>query len=195
MDEIRKEVGMKSLIAVAALVASMFAYGQNPRPLGTIVVTVADASGARIPGVTVRALGPGGVTTGVTNISGEVSLRVSEGAYSVTATLRGFLSREVYIAVKSAEDVALPITMQPISFAPNLNPFERAGDVDIRGDSFTTQGNTALYRGNVRMRTDGAEIRADEIDFNTVTRTASARGNVTIQVLTTGPRVIPLSNE
>jgi len=185
---------MKSMIAVAALIVSMFAYGQNPQPLGTIVVTVTDSSGAKIPGVTVRALGPGGVTTGVTNISGEVSLRVSEGAYSVTATLRGFLNREVYIAVKSTEDVAVPITMQPISFAPYLNPFERAGDVEIRGDSFTAQGDTVLYRGNVRMRTDGAEIRADEIDFNTVTRTANARGNVTIQVLTTGPRVIPLSN-
>ena len=188
---------MKSMVALAALVASMFAYGQNPQPLGTIVVTVADASGAKIPGVTVQASGPGGVTTGVSNVSGAVSLRVSEGGYIVTATLRGFQGQTAYIAVKRAEDVAVPITMQPSTpdrIIPYTNPFERERNVDIRADSSTVQGNTVFCRGNVRMKTDSVEIRADEIDFNSVLRTASARGNVTIQVLTTGPRVTPLSN-
>lgn len=188
---------MKSLFALAALVLSTIVSAQNPQPLGTLVATVTDASGAKIPGVTVTATGPGGVTTGVTNTSGAVSFRLSEGTYTVTATLRGFIDQPRQVTVKSGEATSLSITMQvaPQRFlAPSPSPFERERNVDIQANSFTLQGNVVLYRGNVRMRTESVEVRADEIDFNTVTRSASARGNVTIQVLSIGPRVTPLSN-
>jgi hypothetical protein len=38
------------------------------------------------------------------------------------------------------------------------------------------------------MTTSGMVLYADELDFNTVTRSASARGNVTMRVIPAPPR-------
>ena len=52
------------------------------------------------------------------------------------------------------------------------------------------QGNLLLYRGKVRMRSDSVGVRPDEIDLSTATDAASARGNVTIQVLRVALRAL-----
>jgi hypothetical protein len=186
---------MKSLLTFAALAVSAFAFGQNPPQSATIAATVKDAAGASIPGVTVQVYGPAGVTTGITDQKGSVALRVAPGINQVRASLPGFLTESTEVTVKDSEAFMLTLTM---SVAPRSrltpSPFQRDRDIDIRASNTTLQGNLVLYRGNVQMRTDGVEVRADEIDFNTVTRTASARGNVTIQVLPIGPRVTPLGN-
>jgi len=187
---------MKALVAAVALIASTMVFGQNLQPLGTVVVAVTDASSAKIPGVTITVIGPGGVTRAITSPSGTASLPLSEGTYTVTATLRGFADQSTQVTVRSGVESAVSITMQvakPTFIAPR-SPFERERNVDIQADSFTMQGNVVLYRGDVRMKTESVEVHADELDFNTVSRTASARGNVTIQVLSIGPRVTPLSN-
>ena len=187
---------MKSLFAVAALVVSTLAFAQNPAPLGTIRARVTDQSGNPIPGVTVSAYGPSGlIVTGLTDDKGSVALRVVPGTNSVTASLQGFLPQSAQVTVKSSEDGQLALTLRVAPQALPPSPFDRDRNVDFQADAVTSQGNTVLYRGNVRMRTDSVEVQADAIDYNTVTRTANARGNVTIQVLPVVARMRPLAQE
>jgi lipopolysaccharide assembly outer membrane protein LptD (OstA) len=101
------------------------------------------------------------------------------------------------VTVVSASRIDVPFSMQvappeerPPAFPPP--PFRRSA-VDIRADSQTREGNVIRYRGNVRMRTNGAEIAADELDFNIDTSTADARGMVQVRVLPSEYRVIPLT--
>jgi hypothetical protein len=181
---------------IVALGSFFFAIAQTPAA-GTLTVTVADAANAMIPGVTVTATGAGATVRGVTNEKGVVALRVPDGTYLVTAVLRGFLETSAEITIKNSENFLMNLTLRvgpQTTFLPPATPFQREQNVDITGDTVTMQGPLVLYRGNVRMRTEGVEIRADEIDFNTVTRTASVRGTVTVRVLTVGPRFTPLSN-
>jgi Carboxypeptidase regulatory-like domain len=185
---------MKSWFVIAALVISTLTLGQNTAPLGTITARVTDESKNPIPGVTVSAYGPSGlIITGLTDQRGSVVLRVAPGTNGVTASLQGFLSQSVQVTVKSSEDAPLALTLRIAPQALPPSPFDRDRDVDLQADAVTTQGNTVLYRGNVRMKTESVEVHADAIDYNTVTRTANARGNVTIQVLPIRPRVTPLS--
>ena len=171
----RREVCMKSLLVVAALAISALTLGQNPPDLVTLTVTVKDSAGAVIPGVTVAASGPGGSVRGVTSERGSVDLRVAPGTTRVTASLTGFSPGVREVSVKESGQT-IDITLQvapPLRFQSPQSPFDR-GSVDIQADNMTLQGNLVLYRGNVRMRTNSTDVRADEMDFNTVTRTASA---------------------
>jgi len=187
---------MKSLFVVTALVVSMQALAQNPAPLGTITAKVTDQSGNPIPGVTVSSYGPSGlIVTGLTDAKGSVVLRVAPGTNGVTASLLGFLSQSAQVTVKSSEDASLALTLRIAPQAVPPSPFERDRDVALQADAVTTQGNTVLYRGHARMTTESVEVQADAIDYNTVTHTANARGNVTIQVLPIVPRARPLSSE
>jgi Carboxypeptidase regulatory-like domain len=181
---------MKALVAFLALAVATLILGQNAPPLGTITARVTDEVGAPIPGVRLSVSGPGGITTGLTDEKGSAVLRVGAGANNVTAALQGFSTQIAVVVVKDSENSPIALTLRVAGLAPS--PFERDRDVDLQADNVQIQGNTVLYRGHVRMKTDSVEVQADEIDFNTVTRTANARGNVTIQVLRIVPRVVPL---
>jgi hypothetical protein len=193
-SQARKGVLMKALIAVAALALSALTLGQNPSNLVTITVTVNDTAGAVIPGVKVTASGPGGVTSGVTDLKGSVDLRVTRGVNQVTAALPGFASQTREIPVEEGGQFLMTLAPRPTQAQPGPSPFERRRNVDIQADNITRQGNLVLYRGNVRMKTDSIEMRADELDFNTVTRNAGVRGNVTVQLLPVNARMIPVAN-
>lgn len=100
-------------------------------------------------------------------------------------------------AVQNPNGLQPPPPPPPPPPIPKSGPrpdFERDRPLAIRADSTRMQGNVALYRGNVRMETEGVVIQADELDFNTATREADLRGAVRVRVLPTGPKVQPLSN-
>jgi len=54
-------------------------------------------------------------------------------------------------------------------------------------------GNTVQYLGHVRMTTESVIVTADELNYNTSTKSAKATGNVSIQVQPPAPLVVPLS--
>jgi lipopolysaccharide assembly outer membrane protein LptD (OstA) len=101
-----------------------------------------------------------------------------------------------HVDVGGAPAVRANFTMEPweaspspAPAAPSAQPASRPDrDVMISADSQTTQGDFILYRGNVRMTTSGMVLFADELDFNTVTRSAGARGRVTMRVIPAAPR-------
>ena len=184
---------MKTLFFAVAL-ASTVALGQNPLQTGTVTGTVTDVSGSVIPGVRVTASGTAGNAAAVTDVNGRYTLEnLPAGEYTVTAALSGFFVSKRGISVGSGESVALAFTLKVQ--VPRPSPFEREREVDIRANSQTQQGAVIQYRGNVQMSTDAMEVTADELDFDPGTRTASARGNVTIKVLPIRPRIIPLAND
>jgi hypothetical protein len=189
---------MKPLFALALAALSMLSLRQNTTPLGTITGIVRDSAGATIPGVTVRATGPGEPKVTVTDEKGSYLLRVAPGIYKVEAILRGFESFMSNLEVRNSEQTVLNVTLQigPLRQQGSLIPrqFARDRDVSITGDSVTAQGSLIQYRKNVQLNTESVHVRADEIDFDTVSRTASLRGNVSLLVLSVSPRTVPLSN-
>jgi lipopolysaccharide assembly outer membrane protein LptD (OstA) len=54
-------------------------------------------------------------------------------------------------------------------------------------------GKTIQYRGHVRMTTDSVVVTADELEYDALTKSAKATGNVAIQMRPPGPLVVPLS--
>ena len=90
------------LLAIAFFIcllghASAFAQG------ATVSGTIADTTGAVVPGATVVLAGPGGSQTTVSDAQGGYSFRtVAPGTYHVTATLPGFAPATRDVAVASA---------------------------------------------------------------------------------------------
>ncbi len=188
---------MKRLAILAVLVYSVLVFAQNPAMMGTITGKVLDPSGAAIPGVRVTVTGAGSPVVVFTNGSGTYTLRLAPGTYAVKAELTGFASESDVVSVESGKETQLPLRMSissqyrmPPSPLPPQNPQRR---VDINSDRITVQGATTQYRGNVRMTTESIELRADELDFDGTTQTASVRGNVVVRVLPASVRVIPLA--
>jgi hypothetical protein len=189
---------MKLMACILVLGTSLAAVAQEPAT-GVIVGSVLDASGAALPGVTVTAGSPGGTiaATTVTDSTGSYTLSLPSGTYLVRTTLPGYRESVATATVAGASRIDVPFTVQvapPLEQSPEIPPppFGR-GRVDIRADSQTREDNVIRYRGNVRMRTEGSEVTADEIDFNVDTRTADVRGNVQVRILAPEYRVIPLT--
>ena len=190
---------MKLMACSLVLCATVAALAQEPTP-GVIVGTVRDGSGTALPGVTVsaRSAAEGAIAaTTMTDATGSYSLSLAPGRYLLRASLPGFSDVPRVVTVVGASRTDVPFTMQvaPLDERPPAippPPFRR-GQVDIRADSQTRAGNVIRYRGSVRMRTDGSEITADELDFNVETRTADVRGKVQVRVLPSEYRVIPLT--
>src|SRR5262249_56391965 len=108
----------KSIYAAAALVCSLFfsvtAFGQSVN--ATVGGTVADASGALIPGVTVIAtnVGTNIANTTVSNESGAYNFpALQPGTYKVTAELPGFQTQTFTdVQLGGAQQVKLNFTLQ-----------------------------------------------------------------------------------
>jgi hypothetical protein len=169
---------------------TMAAQAQAPEQLGKISGIVQDSTRVPLAGVTVTAMGPGGMATIRTDAAGSYSLSAPRGVYRVTATHARFISSTFnHVDVGSAPDVRANFTLEPLVAAPApSSPARPDRDVMISADRQAMQGEFILYRGNVRMTTSGMVLYADELDFNTVTRSASARGNVTMRVIPAPPR-------
>jgi hypothetical protein len=185
---------MRTLLLFALLAVSL-AAAQAPST-GTIAGTVRDVAGKALPGVTVTVVGPDGAAaaTVVTDAKGVYTLAVPAGTYTVGAELPGFSSQlRVDVTVASASRIDVPFTLAAAPVQPDPNPFRRSAGIDITADSLSRQGTIVQYRGNVRMRTSGTDVMADEVDFDTNTRIGDARGNVRIRVLTPEFGVVPLS--
>ena len=186
------------LSAVVATVLEPAVLGQQTAA-GAIAGTVRDASGAGLPGVTVTVLLPDGATVAstTTDSGGAYTLSVPPGTYRVRTRLVGFRESQAIVTVTTGSRTELPFNIRVGELqdrSPELAPpFANRGDVYIRADAQTRDGNIIRYRGNVLMRTDGSEISADELDFNVDTRTADARGDVKVRVLPPEFGVVPLT--
>jgi lipopolysaccharide assembly outer membrane protein LptD (OstA) len=115
----------------------------------------------------------------------------------VRTQLEGFRESQAIVTVASGSRTELPFNIRVGELqdrSPELAPpFGNRGGVYIRADTQTRDGDIIRYRGNVRMRTEGSEISADELDFNLDTRTADVRGNVQVRVLRPEYGVVPLT--
>ena len=179
---------MKALLIVLILAISTVAFAQAPEPFGTISGIVVDSARTPVPGVTVTAMGPGGMATIRSDSTGGYTLSAPHGVYRVTATHPQFKPANFNgVEISSAPVVRVNFTMEPAAPPPLPSPGPDR-DVMISADSKTVQGDFILYRGNVRMITNGMVLYADELDFNIVSRGASARGGVTLRVLPIPPR-------
>jgi len=146
MKEKRERVRLRSatwdvlctLGTLILVIASVSAWGQNPR--GTLRGEVADLNGARIPGASVVAesKGLGISTTATTNGSGEFRIEgLLPGSYEIRVTAQGFgearasvavvvsMARDISVVLKPAtvservqvQGLASSITTQPIDTA------------------------------------------------------------------------------
>jgi len=86
----------------------------------------------------------------------------------------------------------LPGPYQPPTPIPNF-PSSRERPLAIAADKMTVNGKTVQYQGHVRMTTESVIVTADELNYDTSTKSAKATGNVAIQVQPPGPLVVPLS--
>jgi hypothetical protein len=198
---------MKSLALAALVVFSLMAPGGQAQT-GTIRGVVFDPTGAVMPGVAVNAtrVATGDITRAITNESGAYTFaNLPTGTYEVAAGLPGFAIRRsgpVVVGPSSSvqQNFALSVESQqlpmlPMPRIPPPSPFNPAPVPEIIADSQSTQGAVTSYRGRVRMTIERTIIRADEVDFNSLTQSADVRGNVSVQLRQTGGvRVIPLSN-
>jgi hypothetical protein len=58
---------------------------------------------------------------------------------------------------------------------------QQAERILIQGNSVESSETTTRIRGNATVKTDGFELRADEVDLNTTTRSLEARGRVALR--------------
>ena len=86
----------------------------------------------------------------------------------------------------------LPGPNQSPAPIPNF-PSSRERPLAITADKMTVMGKTVQYQGHVRMTTESVVVTADELNFDSLTHSAKAMGNVAIQVRPPGPLVVPLS--
>ena len=180
---------MKVLSFVLIATMSVAASAQAPQTPGTISGIVVDSSRVPVPGVTVTAMGPGGMATIRTDVSGGYTLSAPAGTYKVTATHPQFMAASFdHVDFRSAPATRVNFTVEPLVSAPSPVPIRPDRDVMISADNQTSRGELIQYRGNVRMTSSGMVVYADELDYNTATRSASARGSVTVRVLSIPPR-------
>jgi len=189
---------MKIALIVVAVVTSFVVLGQNPPAVGAITGSVRDTSGNVMPGVTVTAVGPGGTARAFSNERGSYVIpNIQVGAYTVSATLPGFqteVSRVVVSAnISASAEFTLQLGQWPGTQGP-LRPYPSPSNPNIQADRQTRQGTTVQYRGNVVMTTNGMELRADELGYDTNSGMGDVRGNVKFRVLPSTVRVVPLSN-
>src|SRR5947207_6715162 len=127
---------MRSLHITAALLAVIF-FASTPlfsqSSNGTISGTVADASGAVIPGVTVTATNnaTGVVTTVLSNDSGVYNLAtLLPGTYKVSATLPGFQIQTFNdVQVGNAAQLRLNFSLQVAAAAQAVEVTVEAGNL------------------------------------------------------------------
>lgn len=107
---------------------------------GTVIVTVSDPQGARIPGATVVVSCQGGDLTAVADADGRLTLQLPSGSHQVRVTMDGFapVTRTVsaVAGVTEALDVALPVA-------------SLADTVTVRA-----AGTTVVSRSTTATRTD-----------------------------------------
>jgi lipopolysaccharide assembly outer membrane protein LptD (OstA) len=63
----------------------------------------------------------------------------------------------------------------------------------MTSDKMTVNGKTVQYQGHVRMTTASVIVTADELNYDALTKSAKATGNVAIHLQPPGPLVVPLS--
>jgi hypothetical protein len=186
---------MNAVWIVLAIAFSIVGLGQTQTTFGSITGTIRDSSGNFIPGVAVTATGPGGVSTVMSNERGAYVLsNIQPGTYAVKASLPGFATTTASVQVSGGSAARQEFTLEVQGLVPR--PFPGSPNPDIRADRQTRQGTVLQYRGNVRMNTNGLELRADELDYDETAGTGDVRGNVKFRVMPRGAqggaRVIPL---
>jgi hypothetical protein len=199
---------MKAAVPILVLLTSLAMSGQEPAR-GTIAGTVQDVSGSPLPGAAVTAMRPDGTVAGsaVTGANGSFTLSLPPGTYTILAPLPGFLPDIRGIELRSGSRVDLQpfrlrvapiperrVRPMPSPFGRDRDQFGPGQEYDITADRQTRQGAIVQYRGNVRMQSSGMEVTADELDFDLMTRTGDARGNVRVRVLPPEFKMIPLTS-
>src|SRR5207237_7734271 len=112
----QRHVHRTSAYAIALLLARLAATGFGQTISATVGGTVADASGALIPGVTVTAAntGTGIVNTVVTNEAGAYQFAALQpGTYKISSELPGFQTQTFTdVQLGGAQQVRLNFTLQ-----------------------------------------------------------------------------------
>jgi hypothetical protein len=196
---------LRSILGILALVLTTTAFSSawlSQSQNGTISGTITDEAKNTIPGVTVTAVDAQGETRAkaISQENGNYNLaRLQPGTYTVSAVLRGFETATMSVTVASQGqsdpvNFTLRIGRQRGGVMPLPPAGQRDRDVAIRADNVTAQGSVIHYKGNVEMTTESVIVRADEIDFDSATQQADARGSVRIQVVPILARVRPLAD-
>jgi hypothetical protein len=58
---------------------------------------------------------------------------------------------------------------------------QQDGKIVVQGNRVEQRGTTTRIRGNATVKTDGFELRANEVDFNSATGSLEARGRVALR--------------
>src|SRR5439155_7466890 len=127
------------LMVVLCFVSSTHAFAQTTN--ATLGGTVSDASGARIPGVSVTAtnIATGIVTTVVSNESGAYQFAsLQTGTYKVNAELPGFRAQ-------TYNDVALGLSQQVrLNFTLQVGALSQNVEVTIAGDTLIATSSSSV---------------------------------------------------
>src|SRR5262245_59704007 len=128
-----------ALIVGLVLAIAVPAWGQTQITTGVIQGTVADQSGALVPGASVEAknVETNSTRTQTTGVDGRfVFLQLRPGNYTVTVTLAGF-------ATHVQEDVTLTVG-QTVTLNPALKVSGAAETVTVTGSSFIDVSRTEV---------------------------------------------------
>jgi hypothetical protein len=128
------------LLVMAAAVLAFASPSSAQVFTGRIDVTVADSTGAILPGVTVEVSGPQS-TTAVTDAAGEAHfLNLAPGTYTVAAKLQGFRDyTNNSVAVVTGGTAALKVTMGVAGMAAEVQVTAETPTIDPK--KMTTSTN------------------------------------------------------
>ncbi len=116
MSSFRKKAvfrGLLGLVFCLALIALVAPLGYAQETTGTIEGRVADSTGGRVPGVTVKAESPTGIREALTDDFGAYRfMQVPPGKYKVTASMTGFNTSVADVDVVVGKIVAVDFTLK-----------------------------------------------------------------------------------
>jgi hypothetical protein len=144
----RSSSWMLGLLAFALLLSPVFAHAEAGGASSSITGTVADSTGAVIPGATVEIRNPVSHLTRstITDGSGKFAFpNVPLNPYHLTVNLTGFTPYVQDVDVRSAVPLVLQITLQISSTAENVTVQGEAGDLVENDPTFHTDVDRALF--------------------------------------------------
>ena len=156
---VRSSFRMFGLMALALLLSPSFAHAEAGGASSSITGTVADPTGAVVPGATVQIQNPVSRfdRSTTTDDAGKFTFpNVPLNPYHLTVNLAGFAPYAQDVDVRSAVPLVLKITLQISSTAENVTVQGEAGDLVENDPTF----HTDVDRGSVRQASFGEHFVA-----------------------------------
>ena len=145
---VRSSFRMFGLMALALLLSPSFAHAEAGGASSSITGTVADPTGAVVPGATVQIQNPVSRfdRSTTTDDAGKFTFpNVPLNPYHLTVNLAGFAPYAQDVDVRSAVPLVLKITLQISSTAENVTVQGEAGDLVENDPTFHTDVDRALF--------------------------------------------------